>query len=139
MKILKIAIVLAGLFGFGLGIAWAATSPAPLAADTTSAARLASGPFEVEQREWTWVDESRPMASNGNFEGAPARTFAVALWAPSDAPGPHPLVVYSHGFMSNRHGGAYLARHLASHGYVVASLDYPLSHYGAPGGRTPMT
>ncbi|MDP6979422.1 MAG: hypothetical protein QF570_12615 [Myxococcota bacterium] len=134
MKILKAAIVLAGLLGCGFGIAWAATVPAPLPSDTVSAGRLTPGPFAVERRELTWVDESRPMASNGDFEGAATRTFAVALWAPGDAPGPHPLVVYSHGFMSNRHGGAYLAEHLAGHGYVVVSVDYPLTHYAAPGG-----
>ena len=137
MKILKIAIALVGLLAFGLGIAWATTAPAPLPADTVSATRLAPGPFDVERREWTWVDESRPMASNGDFKGAAARTFAVALWAPGDAPGPHPLVVYSHGFMSNRHGGAYLAEHLASYGYVVISVDYPLTHFMAPGGPNP--
>ncbi len=134
MKILKIAIVLVGLLVVGFGIAWAATAPAPLPQDTASAARLAPGPFDVERRELTWVDESRPTESNGGFEGAATRTFAVALWAPGNAPGPHPLVVYSHGFMSNRHGGAYLAEHLASHGYVVVSVDYPLTHYAAPGG-----
>jgi dienelactone hydrolase len=42
--------------------------------------------------------------------------------------------VYSHGFMSSRHGGSYLAEHLASHGYVVVSADYPLTHARAPGG-----
>ena len=74
MKILKIAISLVGLLAFGLGIAWAATAPAPLPADTRSAERLAPGPFDVERSEWTWVDESRPTASNGRFEGAPERT-----------------------------------------------------------------
>jgi predicted dienelactone hydrolase len=48
--------------------------------------------------------------------------------------GKHPLAVYSHGFVSSRHGGTYLAEHLASHGYVVLSADYPLTHAQAPGG-----
>jgi predicted dienelactone hydrolase len=46
----------------------------------------------------------------------------------------HPLVIYSHGFVSNRNGGSYIAENLASHGYVVVSADYPLTHGGAPGG-----
>lgn len=58
----------------------------------------------------------------------------MALWSPVDAPGPHPLVVYSHGFMSTRHGGTHVAEHLASHGYVVLSANYPLTHLAAPGG-----
>jgi predicted dienelactone hydrolase len=36
--------------------------------------------------------------------------------------------------MSNRYGGRYLAEHLASYGYVVVAADFPLSHFGAPGG-----
>jgi hypothetical protein len=36
--------------------------------------------------------------------------------------------------MSTRHGGTHLAEHLASHGYVVVSANYPLTHFGAPGG-----
>ena len=49
---------------------------------------------------------------------------------------PYPLVVHSHGFMAFRTSEAYLAEHLASHGYVVAAADYPLSSMAAPGGPT---
>ena len=115
-------------------VALAVTGPEPLPAGTASAARLLAGPWEVDTLDATWVDASRPTAANGDFEGAPERSFEVTLWGPSEAPGPHPLLVYSHGFMSNRHGGQYLAEHMASHGYVVVATDYPLTHFGAPGG-----
>ncbi|MGB3692530.1 MAG: alpha/beta fold hydrolase [Spirulinaceae cyanobacterium] len=36
-----------------------------------------------------------------------------------------PLVVMSHGFASNRFFLDYLAKHLASHGFTVVSLDHP--------------
>jgi predicted dienelactone hydrolase len=117
-----------------LGIALVVTKPAPLPAGTESSARLEGGPFDVDLAELVWVDETRPTDPNADYPGADSRTFEVALWSPIGAPGPHPLVVYSHGFMSTRHGGTHVAEHLASHGYVVVSTDYPLTHFGAPGG-----
>jgi len=36
--------------------------------------------------------------------------------------------------VSSRHGGTYLAEHLASHGFVVVSADFPLTNSRAPGG-----
>ena len=134
MKILRILVLIVAVVGAGLAIALATTQPTPLPSGSESETRMAPGPYAVEKSEETWVDPSRPTASNGDFDGAPDRTFAIALWSPVDAPGPHPLLVYSHGFMSNRHGGSHLAEHMASHGYVVVATDYPLTHFGAPGG-----
>lgn len=45
-----------------------------------------------------------------------------------------PLVIYSHGFSSFRTEGRYLARHLASRGYVVMAADFPLTGYFTKGG-----
>jgi predicted dienelactone hydrolase len=134
VKILKIVLGLAAAIGAALAIALFATAPEPLPPDTESGRRLASGPFAVARAELEWVDSSRPTAANGDFAGAPERRLPVALWYPVAAQGRHPLLVYSHGFMSTRYGGRYLAEHLASHGYVVIATDYPLSHFGAPGG-----
>ncbi len=134
MKILRVVVLLILLVALSVGFALALSRPRPIADSTTSAARLAPGPYSVHQAEDLWVDDSRPTAANGDFSGAPDRTFPIAMWSPKGAPGPHPLLVYSHGFMSNRHGGRYLAEHMASHGYVVVSTDYPLTHFGAPGG-----
>jgi len=38
--------------------------------------------------------------------------------------GSHPLVLFSHGFGSHRRQSTFFCTHLASHGYVVASLDH---------------
>ncbi len=122
------------LSAVALGIAWIRTAPAPLPEGSESAARLAPGPHPVGKVEPDWVDESRPTPANGDYPGSPVRSFRVALWYPEGVPGAHPLVVYSHGFVSSRHGGAYLAEDLASHGYVVVAADYPLTCIGAPGG-----
>jgi len=80
------------------------------------------------------VDPSRPTDPNGDFPGAPERKLEGTLWYPEGKPGPHPLIVYSHGFMSMRRENAPLAELLASHGYVVVSVDYPLTNRSAPGG-----
>jgi predicted dienelactone hydrolase len=118
-----------------------------------SAALLQPGPHGVGVTTKTFVDTSRSTPANGSYSGASSRTLLTEIWYPAapspsatptdvrDAPvapsgKPYPLVVYSHGFMSNRTGGAYLAEHLASYGYVVAAPDFPLSNSGAPGGPT---
>lgn len=135
MRFLLIAIATLGLLvGVGLGIAWILTTPSGLPEESQSASRLAPGPHPVGHVELEWVDRSRPTPENGDYPGSPERTFPVALWFPKGVGGEHPFVVYSHGFMSSRHGCTYLAEHLASYGYVVVSADYPLSNLQAPGG-----
>jgi predicted dienelactone hydrolase len=126
--------ILAAIFGAAICVAWILTAPAALPEGSESAARLASGPHRYAEAVFHWVDGSRPTAANGEYPGSPERVFAVSAWYPEDLPGEHPLVVYSHGFVSSRHGGTYLAEHLASHGYVVVAADYPLTHGRAPGG-----
>jgi predicted dienelactone hydrolase len=111
-----------------------ALAPSGPPAGSESARRLAPGPHEVARRDFRFVDGDRPTPAHGDFRGAPTRTLVTTLWAPQAADGLHPLVVYSHGFMSRREGGTYLARHLASHGYVVAAADFPATNGDAPGG-----
>jgi dienelactone hydrolase len=100
----------------------------------------------VATRTFTFVDTSRPTPANGTFPGAPARTLVTEVWypgigsavgAPLDPAGAsYPVVMHSHGFLDSRLGERYLTEHLASHGYIVAAVDYPLSNGGAPGGAT---
>jgi predicted dienelactone hydrolase len=47
------------------------------------------------------------------------------------------LIVHSHGVVSSRSDLEYVARHLASYGYVVAAANHPLTHGAAPGGPNP--
>ena len=44
------------------------------------------------------------------------------------AGGPYPLVIMSHGGGGNRESGLYQAEHVASHGYVVLSIEHPYSN-----------
>jgi predicted dienelactone hydrolase len=155
-----IAALVAGFIVSGCGdngamVAVSTSAATPTATPTvvplTSAQVLQPGPYDVGVTTMTFIDTSRPTMPNGTFSGAPGRTLVTEIWYPTDsqpiktptrnAPlthfgAPFPLVIYSHALMSNRAGGSYLTRHLASYGYVVAAPDFPLSNNGAPGGPT---
>lgn len=123
--LLLLAFALWLLLTFGL-------QPEPFPAGSDSLARLAPGPFAVTRAAIDLVDPSRPTSPNSDFPGSDTRPLKGAAWYP-DTGGPYPLVVHVHGFTSNHRNGAYLARHLASHGYVVVAVDHPLTHMFAPG------
>lgn len=121
-----------------LAVAMIVTAPGSLPEGTESAARLAPGPYPVGRQDLEWVDVTRATAANGNYPGSSERVFPVTLWYPKEVGGAHPLLVFTHGIFSTREGCAYLAEHLASHGYVVVSADFPLTHFAAPGGPDPL-
>src|ERR1051325_11457645 len=132
-------------------------TPTPTAAPTntpialTSSVLLQRGPFGVGVTTLTFEDTSRPTMPNNGFPGAPTRRLITEIWYPAEpgtaadgarnvalsrAGAPYPLVAHSHGFSSVRTEPAYLARHLASYGYIVISPDFPLTNINAPGGPT---
>jgi predicted dienelactone hydrolase len=104
---------------------------AALAPRPPRAVPFVHGPFHVAHGDWVFVDPWRPVARAGG--AATPRRLVTRVWFPLDDGGAHPLVVYSHGFLSTRDGGAYLAESLASRGYVVAAPDHPLTRW-APWG-----
>ncbi|MGQ9572128.1 MAG: alpha/beta hydrolase family protein [Dehalococcoidia bacterium] len=124
--------------------------PSATATPTIALEALAErGPFGVGVTTLTLVDESRPTDANGTYPGADSRTLVTEVWYPAEADpqsgevrnasldrsqAPYPLVVFSHGFSSIRRQSASFTAHLASHGYIVISPDYPLSNGAAPGG-----
>lgn len=138
------AIVLA--FGIvllaGVGYLRYGAMPDPLPPGLESAERLEPGPYPVATTEVTVTDSTRPSRPYGDFSGAGSRTLPTTIWHPEDrtaaameaARRPRPLLIYSHGFTSSRTDGAYLARHLASRGYMVAAADFPLTSSDAPDG-----
>lgn len=91
----------------------AATSARPATASAPSSTPAAeykakAGPHHVATAEATWRDAARK------------RDVPIRLYAPlaDSAPGRLPAVVISHGLGGSRRGYAYIARHLAGHGYV---------------------
>ena len=108
------------------------------------------GPYGVGVRTVTLVDASRTTPPNGTYPGAPDRTLDTEIWYPSDDHGgtevrnaaiavdggAFPLIVRAHGYSGFRRDSTYVARQLASWGYVVVAPDFPLSTLGAPGGVT---
>ena len=117
----------------GLTAAYVITAPQAPAAGSASAQWLESGPYETASIDTLFVDSSRPTAANRDYPGARDRSLATTIWYPQSADGEHPLIIHSHGFTSTRTNMSYVAELLASHGYVVAAADYPLTHGGAPG------
>jgi len=93
------------------------------------------GPHKVSHESIGWVDASRPTLANHDFKGRDSRELKGRVWFPADKNGaPYPLVVYSHGYMSEHKEADYILGFLASHGYVAVSVDFPLSTGSAPGG-----
>jgi len=91
----------------------AAATPFPSNSLTTNL--WTSGPYRWEVQTFTLTDSKRN------------RSFPVDIYLPrlSDT---RPLVVISHGLGSDRESFAYLARHLASYGFVVAVPEHPGSN-----------
>ena len=75
---------------------------------------VASGNQEFDERSLIFRDRRRD------------RAIITDLYLPETAAGSkNPLVILSHGYAANRRFLTYIARHLASHGYTVASLEHP--------------
>jgi predicted dienelactone hydrolase len=103
------------------GCALLVKAPAP-PFGSESALRFAAGPHRVETRNVVLEDIGR------------GRRLASTIWWPAGMSGPVPLVVQTHGFLANRTGGTYVARHLASRGYVVIAATHPTTTLFARGG-----
>jgi predicted dienelactone hydrolase len=105
------------------------------------------GPHPVGTRQFSWTDEARnhtmpvdvwyPATENyqgqdlapetqASFEMIPGMgmTLQQAVENADPRSDCSPLVVFSHGFGGERRQSTFLYTHLASHGYVVASMDH---------------
>jgi predicted dienelactone hydrolase len=128
-QIIIIVLVLLGSAGY-----WFAAMPATATpSGIESQARFTAGTYKVITDDFKAVDETRKTDANNDFPGRDVRVLKGKVWRPEGLQTPGPLVVYSHGFMSFHQEGQYLTRFLASHGYTVVSVDYPLTNFFAPG------
>ncbi len=113
---------------------WFAFVPATVSSEgAQSQALYQLGPYAVVTEDFKAVDESRKTQPNNEFPGSDVRVLKGKLWRPVGLKTPHPLLIYSHGFMSFHHEGLYLVNFLASHGYTVVAVNYPLTNFFAPG------
>ena len=94
------------------------------------------------------VDTTRSTAANGDAPASNERKLPIEVWYPigsSSQPemrdaafdkkdAPYPLIIFAHGLSGNRRQSVSFTQHLASHGYIVAAPDFPLSPLGTPGG-----
>ena len=105
-----------------------------------------AGPLTAATMDITFEDKSRAVPATAKQPGAPSRTLVTTVYYPSSGPapllgtpplasgGPFPMLMYSHGYSSNRGEAARVATRLASYGYIVVAADFPLSNIGASGG-----
>ncbi len=84
----------------------------PLAADGDHDVRVQIKYFRDEQREETY----------GTLGGP--RLLAAEFWYPAGKEEKFPLVIFSHGALATRRSNESLFIKLASHGYVVCSIDH---------------
>lgn len=94
-------------------------------AGNTSRRRMRAGAARILNERFRLLDDSRAAL--------PPRQLAGEIWRPARSPQGAPLVIYSHGYMSYRRESLYLLRFLASHGYNVVAVDYPLTGRRARG------
>lgn len=81
-----------------------------------------TGEYEVATATYTYTDENRieQFTDTGNN-----RFVNVEFWYPDNADGTYPLLVFSHGAYGIAASNSSTYTELASHGYVVASIDHP--------------
>jgi len=131
--IFKVSLALLGILLIAVYVAL--NPPLNVPAGALSQQIYRRGPHQVAHQDISWVDTSRSTTANRDFKGRDSRELKGRIWFPADKEGaPYPLVVYSHGYMSQYKEGEYILDFLASHGYVAVSVDFPLSNGSSPGG-----
>lgn len=81
-----------------------------------------TGKYAVATASFTYTDEHRVETFTNTGE---KRKVNVAFWFPQAAEGTYPLVVFSHGTGGVKTSNRSTFLDLASHGYVVCSIDHP--------------
>ena len=93
----------------------------------------------VATRVQTFVDRTRPTPANRGHKGSPTRTLRVRFYypKPGTAGAPFPLILFSPGVSVEPEVYKPLLVSIASAGFVVAAVAYPLTKQSAPGGASP--
>ncbi|MFD1903327.1 alpha/beta hydrolase family protein [Paenibacillus rhizoplanae] len=89
-----------------------------------------TGKYEVRTAVYTYTDTTRVEEFTDTGEH---RRVNVEFWYPGHAEGKYPLIVFSHGAFGVRESNASTFTELASHGYVVVSIDHPYHSFYTQG------
>ena len=107
--IFKVSLALLGILLIAVYVAL--NPPLNVPAGALSQQIYRRGPHQVTHQSISWVDTSRSTLPNRDFKGRDSRELKGRIWFPADKEGaPYPLVVYSHGYMSQYKEGEYIFR-----------------------------
>ncbi|WP_268624680.1 alpha/beta hydrolase family protein [Paenibacillus alvei] len=81
-----------------------------------------TGKYQVATASYTYVDKNRIEQFTDTGEN---RHVNVEFWYPEQADGTYPLLVFSPGAFGSKESNYSAYMELASHGYVVCSIDHP--------------
>ena len=106
--------------------------PGPAASSTARpASGRRTGPFAVRQLTMHLVDTSRPTVGRAGLISH-SRALTTQLWVPV-GPGRWPLIVFAPGFSVGTAPYRALLEAWATHGYVVAAVEFPLTDAAVAG------
>ena len=80
-----------------------------------------TGEYKVGTATYTYTDTNRVETYNDTGEN---RKLNVKLWYSENADGTYPLIIFSHGSLGIKSSNESLYNELASHGYVVCSINH---------------
>lgn len=81
-----------------------------------------TGSYAVATATYSYVDKNRIEEFTDQGDN---RFVNVEFWYPEQAEGTYPLLVFSHGAFGIKSSNTSTFTELASHGYVVVSIDHP--------------
>ncbi|WP_313799003.1 alpha/beta fold hydrolase [Cytobacillus sp.] len=81
-----------------------------------------TGEYQVATATDTYTDKNRMEEFTDKEQH---RFVNVGFWYPKNGNGTYPLLVFSHGAFGIKDGNSSTYTELASHGYVVVSIDHP--------------
>ncbi|KOR89283.1 alpha/beta hydrolase family protein [Paenibacillus solani] len=81
-----------------------------------------TGPYPVATATYSYADKNRIEEFTDQKDN---RFVNVEFWYPEQADGTYPLLVFSHGAFGIKTSNTSTFTELASHGYVVVSIDHP--------------
>ena len=80
-----------------------------------------TGKYQVATVTYTYTDTKRVETYTNTGEN---RKLNVEMWYPQNGQGIYPLIIFSHGALGIKTSNETLFNELASHGYVVCSIDH---------------